>query len=420
MRRRTLGGSMIVVVVLLAPAVAHAVAPTITIVVSRNGIPSPLFITALSSACTSPTATSSFAHVKGPATPPEGSGSLEFKLSAKTEQELYVAPTGEGLPDLTQLSLWTYKPAASPVTLTFKLLTVPETTGDHNHYLLTLGLPSTPGQWASTNVVTGQVAWEYIDGGDSDVVGSGVSDYTDFSAAHPTTEIDSLGVFAENCANSAENVNLDDLTIGYGNLATDYDFEAIAASNLHAALSASTVIAGRSVTPSASLDSGGVGLSEEPVTLSKRAAGSSAFTPVGDYITNASGVVKAPKQHPTVTTVYRWTFNGGADFAGAASKPLTARVASKVSLALAKPTVAQGKPIVATGAITPIHPGLTLTLWRGNAKHHTKLARAVERPNGSYSIVKLLRRGHYALFVTTAKDATNTAGKSVSRIVTVA
>jgi hypothetical protein len=419
MRRRTLGGSIVVAAALLAPAVAHAVAPTITIVVSRNGIPSPLLITALSSACTSPTATSSFAHVKGPATPPEGSGSLEFELSAKTEQELYAAPTGEGLQDLTQLSLWTYKPAASPVTLTVKLLTVPETTGDDNHYLLTLGLPSTPAQWAKTDVVTGQVAWQYIDGVNGDVESSGVSDFSDFRAAHPTTEIDRIGVFAENCANSAENINLDDLTIGYGNVATDYDFEAIAASNLHAVLSASTITAGRSVTPSATLNSDGAGLSEEPVTLSKRVAGSSAFTPVGDYITNASGVVKAPKQHPTVTTAYRWTFNGGADFAAASSKPLTARVAGKVSLVLAKPTVAQGKPIVATGTITPIHAGLKLTLWRGNAKHRIKLAHAVERANGSYSIVKVLPRGHYALFVTAAKDATNTAGKSVSRTVTV-
>jgi hypothetical protein len=414
MFRRALIGSIAATAALLVPTAANATV-TVTTVVSRVGLPSPLvFGTDATTCATSSVATTS--HIKGPATPPAGTGSLQVSLNASSAAGLTEAPVSKKLVDLTQFSFFSYLPAASTQTNQVTILSQPvNPAGDY--YQLTLPLPSNVAAWMPTDAITSTLSWALIDP-TTGVVDSGTSTYSAFAAVH-SVDLQTIGISAENCGATATKLDLDDLTIGFDDAATTYDFEPLIHTSIAAKVAHHAVVAGHAVTPTATLKTAKTGFASQPVSLYQEPAGAKAYSKVATVTTDAKGVATPPVQHPTVTTSYKWRFVGDATYASTSSAAIKVKVARKLTLHLEKATVSAGTPLDASGTLSPQHAGTTVKLWRKDGKKKVKLAVGSVHGDGTYSIATNLPAGSYLVFTTVKKDKTNTAGRSPKRRFTV-
>jgi hypothetical protein len=232
---------------------------------------------------------------------------------------------------------------------------------------------------------------------------------------------------APQCGRPDSTFNLDDLVIGTDvngdDLTTTYDFEPLRKTAITARPLVKALATGHTFQPKATLTAAGAPVSGQTLTLLAKPETAAAYARVATAVTNSHGVATAKPPRPTVNTRYRWRSVATANNAAAVSKPATLRVASSVSLRVTKrkvaTTVAGGTQVHATGRVAPKRKGTVVTLWRRSGKHVVKLAHGVEARGGSFSIDTMLPRGKYIVFVTAAKDATNSLGTSVKRKVTI-
>jgi hypothetical protein len=400
----------------MAPGAAHA-AGTSTTVVSRVGVPSPL---AFSTAGTASCATASAAtvkHVKGPKKPPLGKGSLRLSLHPNSTAAVSEAPSGENLTDLTQMSLSSYKTAASAAVDQVLIISAPTSPSD-DYYQVTLALPTTEKTWAATDVLGNGtlVTAKLIDPSDGSVVTTDNTSYQAFASGHPALGLQSVGIDSTNCTNSTHVLDIDALTIGFSDTATTYDFEAAVGTKLVGRISAASIVAGKTVTPRATLSAGGHPFAGQPVTLYQKPIRAKHFNKVKTVTTNAKGVAKASRK-PRISTAYQWRFGGSATYQAAVSATHKVAVARRLTLRLEQAKVRSGVPLDGSGTLSPKHPGAIVKLWerKRHGKVRALIAKGAVHHDGSYSIARNLPVGSYKIFATVAATKTNTSGKSPTR-----
>lgn len=411
MIRRMLVGSAVAAVTLLTPALAHADST----IVSRVGLPNPLQFQVVSGICSAASPTGTVTHLTGPGGPPVGGGSLQLEVGGKSAIAL-TDPLPSDAPDaLTAFSFYSYIPTGSSTTYNATIVT---TDGSGGLDVLTTPLPGSVGEWDPVDVLGSDLQWvDDPSGGGSTSLGHG--DYLDFKGAHNDVTLVDVAISASSCTSTASHdLDIDDLAVEINAATTTYNFEAPIATALTSTLTSTSIVDGKGVRPSATLSAAGSHFAGRTVSLWSKPAGKS-YALLAHAVTNSGGVATGPVQHPPTTTAYQWRFAADTTYAAAASKGSTVAVASKVTLKLAHSSVAKGKPIRATGTISPSRVGATVVLWRESGKRRIKISNAKLRHNGTYTMSKKLPPGHYAVFTTVAGDASNSTGTSPARKLTV-
>jgi hypothetical protein len=364
-------------------------------------------------------------HIVGPGTPPLGTGSLAVSLGARSSADLTYQLPSDTAADLTALSaaVYGYAPASGgPMQIQLSIYE-PITDSPGSTYRLFDRLGQGSAAFGANNILADpNLVWFRDDSGGTETQ-LGTGSYSGFLAnptviAHPAT-LDYLDFFFDNCGNTGPNeIAMDNLTLGVQHNNTTYDFEPPSPTTLTSHLPV-RLVAGHRFAPSVTVAVPTITTSNFPVALWAK-TGHTAYREVATTTTDSAGVATAPAQKPSVTTTYQWRFAADDTYAAGVSRPVTVKVAPRLTLFFVKRAVAAGRPVQASGTASLRHAGSAVTLWR--TKHHKmiKLARGTERHGGFYSITKVLAPGDYRLFVTVAKDGTNARGISPTRSVTVA
>ena len=405
-------------IVVMAPTAARGDAS----VVSRIGLPSPLVLTATAPTCTnntSPVAT--VVHVKSAATPPLGTGDLELAVAPNSTGTLSNPLPGLTQNQLTTFSLETYQPASAPASNTAEIVVGQGSGG--NTYVLSDTLPATTA-WSTANLMTDTLDWYLVDVDGEHGPPSDSGTYAQFMTAHPVGpdgvgDLVGVDVVSENCGgNNTEDLDIDDLQLGTtadSAGVTTYDFEAPLPATLTAKESTKDIVDGSSFTPSVSLTTKGQPLADETVSLYDKKSGSS-YHKVLTATTSKKGIATGAKQHPTASTTYEWRWPGDdTSYAPITTKPAVEKVASEITLSLATTRVKKGEQVEGEGDVAPTHTGAKVTLRRISGHKETTIGTGKASHNGSYDIHGVVPKGNWQIVATTAATATNAAGTSAPR-----
>jgi hypothetical protein len=420
--RRTVLGSLVVIASLLVPTSASAANST---VVSRIGVPAPMAFHVDSNSCGTGPFTGSAKHVKGPKTPPLGTGSLKLSVGKQSAADLSgnLSSINAQLGDLTALSVSSYVAASSASMAKLAQVTT-QPDGSNRHWVGRVQLPGAVAEWTPFDVLSSTVdlTWTEYNQNNTQIGSSVTKSYGNFTADHPTLLVDSVGVTLTNCATSTRSINLDDLKFGINGSTTTVNFERAIGSRLVGHLSSKRVRYHGKVTPRATLTSSGSGFHDQLVSLWAKRTNAKRYNKVARVVTGVNGAAIAPVQRPKVNTTYQWRYAGdGTTHSPTKSSPDTVSVRSKVRFALERRSVPKGDAVSGGGSVTPRHNHLRIALWAkrvsGHGKHHSlgkpvKVATTKLRRDGTYRVSGKVGPGSYRVFTTTAADKTNAAGRS--------
>jgi hypothetical protein len=411
MMRRSVLVPLFATAALLAPQSAHAASSSATTVVGRVGVPLPLETNNLSCGANAGT----YQNVIGPGIPPLGTGSLTMGTPKATgagvdESVSALLPTG-----LSAASISTSVPPAAAGDAYASIdVGFPHNVIDE----LDANLPAT-GAWTRTNLLSATLSW-YDENGDP-LSGTGGTLAT-FAAAHPGGTVIDIELELDACSSSTSlSMSVDDFTVGIGGTNTTVDFEPTTPlpGTISTRVNHRAIAAKKSVTLGVTVNSNGLPVNGEHLQLWAEAAGQTSYRQVAVVTTSTSGVATSPAQRPTATTLYKWIAPATSDIAPQTTRAQRVSVASAVTLVVHESSVAKGTPLVVSGVVTPGQTGDAVSLWRKKGKHAVKMASTTTSHFGSYSIKAKLPRGHYTVWVTAAKNATNTASTSPHRKFTV-
>jgi hypothetical protein len=428
MLRRTIIGSLVVAAALITPVLASADTTHDVTVVSALNLPSGWGLSTTSTFCgSSDTVDSTGVGVTGPAKPPLGTGSLSISVPSGEVADLIYTFPADVDSALTATTLYWYPfpvtGADTPITATAHLYLHQ---GASHYYDLSGSLVDFASTWQSINL-WGLSTWNAGTGAfgspPETPVAAGNGSYPQFLLAASAATLGELDIDLNNCEGKlAQKYAIDSVLTGITTgtsphtttTNTTVNFEARPPTVLTPHVSASTITAGHTVTPSvtASVKSQADN-SGHDVTLSEKTAGSSTYKKVVTRTTDKAGDATAPAQKLTRTTTYRWTYVPlpGSIFAAGTSKTVTVTVAPKVTLHLAKTVIGKHGSLHASGLVKPSSGPATITL-RAKKSGHTITATGHESAKGSYTITKHLPAGRYRVSVRVGKDATNGAGTS--------
>jgi hypothetical protein len=426
MLRRTIIGSIVVAVALITPTLASADTTHDVTVVSGLFLPTGWGFAGEPGLCeVHGTDLATAIGGIGPATPPLGSGSLVITVPPGEAGDLtYTFPADDDHAlSATRLSSYQFpvSGADTPMTAAAHLYL---DRGADNYYDLSAPLPAAA-SWHSTDLLASS-SWQSGTGAfgspPETTVGSGLGSYSQFLGAASAATLAEFNVHFDNCnGTTTQTYAIDDVLTGITTgtspnattTNTTVNFEPRPPTVLTPHLSASTITAGNTVTPSViasvktQTDNSGLVL-----TLSEKTAGSSTYKKVVTRTTDKSGLATAPAQKLTRTTTYRWTYvpKPESSFAAGTSKTVTVTVSPKVTLRVAK-TIGRHASLHASGVVKPSSGPAMVTLL-AKKSGHTVTATGHERASGSYTITKHLPAGRYRVSVQVRKDSTNGAGTS--------
>ena len=205
-------------------------------------------------------------------------------------------------------------------------------------------------------------------------------------------------------------------TIGNPGQVTTYDLEG-ALTQITATPTAATVTAGKGVTLGADLRTPGAGaFSSAPLELQARPFGSADFAPVQTVDTGPNGEPATLPVTPLHTTTYRWVYAGSECCEASTSDPVTVKVRTAVTAALADATVRTGRTLTLAGRTTPAKPGAAVTMYRKTATGKQKLAGGKVGSDGRYHLsTKATSKGSWKVFAVVAAGSGNLAGTSPVR-----
>lgn len=273
-------------------------------------------------------------------------------------------------------------------------------------YSLSAALQPTTRMWTVTDAMSASFSW-YADGS------THTESLAGFETDHPTVQLRSVEVDVVNCSSSTADVWIDDLGIGINGTDTIYDFEPPKPDSLTVRTTPSTVVDGKSVVSSGILLSAGEPLGDRSVSLWARTPGI-AYKKVESATTDDSGKFSSGRLRPAATTTYEWRHAADDEYATAASHPVTVRVARHVTFVLSPKTKLRhdAKEHV-HGTVAPAKKGLKVTVFaaRGHGRPQWVAHTTLDR-RGHYAASFALPRGHYTLYVKTARDAKDLAGTS--------
>jgi hypothetical protein len=396
---------------LLAPQSAHAASSSATTVVGRAGVPSPLETNNLSCGANHGT----YQNVIGPGTPPLGTGSLTIGTPKDTGAGVDASVSAPLPSGLSAASISTSVPTADAGDAYASIdVSFPNNITDQ----LVAELPAT-GAWTRTNLLSATLSW-YDENGEP--LNGTAGTLAAFAAAHPGGTVVDIELEIDACSSATPlSISVDDFTVGVAGANTTVDFEPTTPQPgvITTRLDHTAIAARKPVTLGATVTSAGLPVNGQSMQLWAAPAGKTSFRQVAVATTNASGVATSPAQRPTATTSYEWRAPAGSDIATQTTPARRVSVASAVTLVVHDTSVAKGKPFAVSGVVTPGVAGDEVTLWREKGKRAIRISATTTSHYGSYAFKGHLPRGHYKLFVTAAKDATNTASTSPHRKFTV-
>ncbi|HET7691359.1 MAG TPA: hypothetical protein VFK41_13325 [Nocardioidaceae bacterium] len=213
----------------------------------------------------------------------------------------------------------------------------------------------------------------------------------------------------------------DGLRVGSAGNITTYDLDR-EASVTSIARSAATITAGNGVTITggAHPEHSQTNYGQASLRLEAKGAGESDFTEIAQASTSVGGAPASVVVKPTVTTQYRWRFDGALSIEPSLSPVTTVQVRTAVTGVVADRTLKPGQALVVTGKTTPKKPGLAATLWRKTVTGRTKLTTTTIKADGTFRLAKRVKaKGVWKVFVTVPASSGNLAGTSAIRKATV-
>ncbi|HET6818302.1 MAG TPA: hypothetical protein VFH66_13835 [Mycobacteriales bacterium] len=407
---RTFVPVAVAAVVIATPGIAEA-----TTVVSAINMPAGIVFGSGDCAALNPLASGApdYVHVKGPGTPPLGTGSLRVTFTRVSAADLYkdLNTAGKTVADVTAASFSSYTPAGSTAGAWMYVVADDGTT-------TTLAYVQAPmtATWTTTDLLTApSIDWASYSDSTGNLVSTGTGTWTDFTATFGTVHLFEEDVWMDTCSSGAMAgvVYIDNMTMGTAG-ATTINFEASPATALTISASKNVVVYGSTVTLRTKLTrSTGAALGGKHVLLMARKSGASTFTKVADVVTSSTGVATS-KQTPKRNTTYKWVFNGTHTLAPSTSANKTVKVARRLMLAIADRTLSATQKLRASGRETPAKVGSLVNLYRHNASGTRKIGSATVRSDGTWSLSRDFPRGTYSVYATSPADSNYAAGRSPS------
>ena len=206
---------------------------------------------------------------------------------------------------------------------------------------------------------------------------------------------------------------------------TIVDYEALT-NNVVSKPSASFVSTSGAVTIGGSAQYGGPSsatLSFRDATMSSYATAGSAST-AGSLLdlTCSGGVCRDPFAgvvlHPKYNVVYRWCYGSDVEVGAACGTFATIHVQAVIAATFPS-SISAGHGFTVSGKVTPLRPGTLVGLWAKNGSTTVRIGTGNVSTTGTFSINATLGSGTWTIWLTTANDKLNAAGKSVSRMYSV-
>lgn len=122
--------------------------------------------------------------------------------------------------------------------------------------------------------------------------------------------------------------------------------------------------------------------------------------------------------HPKYNVTYRWCYGSTVAVQAACGTFGTIHVQATIAASLPS-SISAGQRFTVSGKVTPLRPGTLVGLWGKRGTSTTRIGVATVTSAGTYSINASVGSGTWTLWLTTANDKLNAAGKSASRTYTV-
>lgn len=292
------------------------------------------------------------------------------------------------------------------------------------HWAGKASVTGTAGQWSTINGAAQTLSWTQYSTTTNQPTGATASGtIAQFAAAHPSFDI-FFGLIGFGC--DSHDFRFQNLRTGTAASPNDTQFGTLT-DNVQIKPSAGFIAAGGSVSLGGSAQYGGATYA----TLNSKAANSSAYVTTNrsvaamavDDLTCDSNFVcrnqfSAPVLHPAYNTIYKWAYPSGNGVDGAVSTYITVHVQAVISAAFPS-SIASGRRFTVNGKVTPLRPGTLVGLWARNGYTTSRIGVATVTSAGTYSINASVGSGTWTLWLTTANDKLNAAGKSASKTYTV-
>jgi hypothetical protein len=302
----------------------------------------------------------SLPHVKGPGTPPAGSGSLKVALPAASFGGIgRDFPAGTNLSDLNGFDAWVYFTSTDFT----PSMNIDASDSTYSYSFYVDANAASPNTWQHVNAGTAQLQWESTKMSDGSDGPAGTNTLADFLATHSGVSLDSVSITGGVCA-TAGAFNVDKLTLGVADTWTITDFEAPFPSTVANFSRPTSVPTGTVVTLGARLTHSNAPGAAETVSLYAHSATNSTYRLVKSLTADSTGAVSM-KVAPSSTTTYQWRYSGANTNNAAANAPAFT-IASRQRVAVTtKPTSAgYNTNAVLKGRITPNTGGVTVRLVR--------------------------------------------------------
>jgi hypothetical protein len=383
-----------------------------TTVVSDTGLPAGMVVDE-QSACSGTAGGGSYTHIKGPATPPLGVGSLRLTTGSSPESYGvdYDFPASTAASALTALSVAHYEPGQQGALATFNIFL---TSGAHTDQLGIDPAAFTTGTWQQSNLLTATLFWFR----DSTVQSTNTS-WTSYINANPDATLQVMQAFATSCSpapSGADTMYIDDWSIGLNGTTTTYDFEPTKAA-VGISVSSGTITAGHSVTVKGTLTSHGHAVSGVPLQLWAKTFPATSYSKVTTLTTDSLGHVQTSKK-PVVQTTYQWRL-ADPDYGSARSVTKTVSVHTKLTYTVADKTLHATQKFVMYGGTTPKRPGAEMSLLRVTPKGDVLVEHASVTKDGTYFFSHLLPKGTDKVFARIPAGAGDLSGHTPTVTVTV-
>jgi hypothetical protein len=282
--------------------------------------------------------------------------------------------------------------------------------------------------WAQVSGANRTYSWTQIDANRTPTGVTSTGTIAAFATAHGQPTAGWGAALGFGC--DAQSFGFQNLVYGDtpGNL-TVVDYEDLT-NNLASKPSASFVAAGGAVTVGGSSQYGGpstAALSFRDATMSSYATAHSTVsaTSVNDLTCSASATTFVCRNifagvvlHPKYNVTYRWCYGSTVAVQAACNSFGTIHVQATIAATFPS-SISAGQRFTVSGKVTPLRPGTLVGLWGRHGTTTVRIGVATVTSAGTYSINASVGSGAWTMWLTTANDKLNAAGKSASKTYTV-
>ena len=342
--------------------------------------------------------------VKGPATPPLGTGSLR----TESGDTLFIPYSGDA--NDFAFSGWMYPPEDGGAIAVVSVDTTGDLVWDER---LQLGMNNDLA-WNSFDMTEAQVlnvqdsSWQYGD----------PTSWAEYLAEHLTAVVVGAELACPKSADIQQLCYIDAVTLGTEGDPTTYDFEPLPQWNLTTTVSRPRVLYDDTVTVTGTLtDDQGDPQSDTAVALYKKAWGDDGYTLVKPIVGVDGDGVATLEVTPRRRTAYQWRVVNRLDQNIVPAAPTAVDVRRVVTAKVEDRTIRTTQRLRVTGLTRSAAGGVTVLLRRVGSTR--ALAMSTVRADGTYSFSRSMPKGTWTVYTTVYENAGLLSGTSPKTEVTV-